>query len=99
MTFFLPHLGADHDPIAVSIASWAMPTPVGPRCTMWDKRDLREFQTEKEQIAEPPPESFSSMEHASSWYASLTNNIRGILQDVSDSKPKKTPKIFKNGTL
>ena len=49
--FSSPHLGADHDPIAVSIASWAMPVPVGPRCTMWNKSDLRQYQTEIEQIA------------------------------------------------
>ena len=93
--FSSPHLGADHDPIAVSIASWAMPAPVGPRCTMWNKRDLRKFQTEIEQMAEPPPDSFSSMEHASSWYASLSKDICGIMQNISDSKPKTPPERFK----
>ena len=60
-----------------------------------EKRDLRKFQTEIEQMAEPPPDSFSSMEHASSWYASLTHNIHDIMQDISDSKPKKKPEKFR----
>ena len=57
--FSSPLVGTDHDPICVSVGTWALPPPVGPRCSLWNKRDLQTFKAQIEQRATPPPKSLT----------------------------------------
>ena len=92
--FSCPRVGANHNSVAVSLGMWALPSPVGPRWALWNKRDLHTFKTQIKQTATPPPEAFDPLEHASKRYASPTANVRELMQSISDSKPACQPTTY-----
>ena len=59
---------------------------------LWNKRDLKTYKSQIEQLATQLPEAFNDdLQQASLWYATLTADINKFMESICNEKPKKNP--------
>lgn len=90
-SFAVPSVGhfpgfSDHDPLLLYCQPWSFQMERGPRCSYWNHKDLRHFNSLLSSRFIPPPPP-SSLSEAAAAYEALSQEVRICMEETNSRRP------------